>query len=158
MRWKLVVAAVAVVMVFGGVAATQDAPALPQDSPYVGAGACRECHADTYAAWHGTKHASAFNRLNAADRAGGQCTRCHTTGSPEQIAAEAGNPALPGVQCEACHGPGRTPAETARAGTPQPGSVTKTPPEKTCTGCHNEQSPHYAAFFYAAMKGLVHRK
>ena len=159
MRWRLVIAAGTCIVVFGGAArATQEAPAPPQDSPYVGAEACQECHADNYTAWHATKHASALNRLNAADRAGGQCIRCHATGSPEQLAAEGANPSLPGVQCEACHGAGRAHADAARAGTPQAGAIAKAPGEKNCLGCHNEQSPHYTPFFFSAMKGLVHRR
>jgi hypothetical protein len=62
------------------------------------------------------------------------------------------------VQCEACHGRGRAHSESARAGAVEAGTIVKAPPEKTCLRCHNEQSPHYSAFFYAAMKGLVHRK
>jgi len=159
MRWKLVVAAGTFIVVFGGAAAhTTDAPAPPQDSPYVGADACQECHADTYTAWHATKHASALNRLNADERAGGQCIGCHATGSPEQLAAEGATPSLPGVQCEACHGPGRAHTASARAGAVDAGSIVKAPPEKACLQCHNERSPHYSPFFYGAMKGLVHRK
>lgn len=159
MRWRLVVAAGTFIVVLGSAAARpQDAPATPQDSPYVGADACQPCHADYYTAWHATKHASALNRLNATERAGGQCIRCHATGSAEQLAAEGANPTLPGVQCEACHGAGRAHTESARAGTPGAGAIAKTPGERNCVGCHNEQSPHYSAFFYAAMKGLVHRK
>ncbi len=159
MRWRLVVAAGTFIAVFGGAGAhTQDAPAPLQDSPYVGAEACQACHADYYAAWHATKHATALNRLNADDRAGGRCVRCHATGSPEQLAAEGADPSLPGVQCEACHGPGRAHDESAQAGAPQAGSIVKTPAERNCVQCHNEQSPHYSAFFYGAMKGLVHRK
>jgi len=150
MNSKLVLAVMAAVIILLGAA-------IAQDSPYVGADACKTCHEAIHGAWSGTAHARALLRLSAQDRESGQCIGCHVTGSPEQIAAEGANPSLPGVQCEACHGPGRKHAETAAAGTPQAGTVARTPDAKACTRCHNDKSPHYSPFFYAAMKSLVHR-
>jgi hypothetical protein len=129
----------------------------PAPNPYVGADACKACHAPYVAAWADTKHARAFGRLGAADREGGQCVRCHVTGSPDTIAAEGAQPSLPGVQCEACHGPGRAHIDAAQSGAAKPGGTVARPPEATCTRCHNRESPHYKPFFYSAMVGLVHR-
>jgi hypothetical protein len=65
---------------------------------YVGAQACKGCHAEAYAAWQQSAHAQS----DAAFRRGGAaCLACHTTGE-----APAGQPRFAGVQCEACHGPG----------------------------------------------------
>jgi nitrate/TMAO reductase-like tetraheme cytochrome c subunit len=156
MTWKLVVAAPTVAVALLGTAAAQEGAAAAQVSPYVGAEACKECHAPYYEAWHGTKHANAINRLSAEEKTGGQCIGCHATGTTEQLAAEGANPSLPGVQCEACHGPGRTHVDSAKAGTPKPGDLARKPAEKTCVQCHNEKSPHFRGFFYSALAPLVH--
>jgi len=156
MDWKLAVAAPTVAVALLGATAAQEVPATPQDSPYVGADACKDCHTPYYEAWHGTKHANAINRLSAAEKAGGQCIGCHATGTPAQLTAEGANPSLPGVQCEACHGPGRTHVDSANAGTPKPGSLAKAPAEEVCVRCHNQKSPHFRGFFYSALAPLVH--
>ena len=131
-------------------------PELPQ-SAFVGVDACKECHVQYHEAWSSTKHSRALNRLGAADREGTQCLRCHTTGTPEMIAAEGATPSLPGVQCEACHGAGRAHVDAAKAGANARTGITKKPDEAACTRCHNQDSPHYKPFYYAALIGLVHR-
>lgn len=156
MNGRLVLALIGCGVVLVGAVVAQE-PAAPQASAFVGAEACKACHENYVTAWAETKHARALNRLNAADREGGQCIRCHVTGTPEMIAAEGAKPSLPGVQCEACHGAGRAHVEAATAGGAKPGAIAKKPDEKNCTQCHNPTSPHYRPFFYAAMTGLVHR-
>lgn len=156
MNGKLVLAVIGCGLLLLGAAVAQE-PAAPQASPFVGGEACKECHESYFTAWADTKHAKAFNRLSAADREGGQCIRCHVTGTPETIAAEGAKPSLPGVQCEACHGAGRAHMEAAKAGNTKPGRIVKKSDEKNCTSCHNPNSPHYRPFFYNAMIGLVHR-
>ena len=122
---------------------------------YAGAAACKDCHPAQYEAWERTKHSRALGKLQPADRAGGKCIKCHVTGTPEQIAAEAGTPSFPNVQCEACHGAGQLHIDAAKTGD----TVTDRPKrtvEETCTQCHNETSPHYKPFFYKALVSLVH--
>jgi hypothetical protein len=34
--------------------------------------------------------------------------------------------------------------------------VAKKPAESACTKCHNDKSPHYHGFMYAAMAGFSH--
>jgi hypothetical protein len=122
---------------------------------YVGADACKDCHAAIFTAWARTKHARALGKLQPADRAGGKCIGCHVTGPADVIATEGDKPTHPNVQCEACHGPGRRHAEAAIGGVSE---VRTTKVEETsCTRCHNETSPHYKPFYYQAMVGLVHR-
>jgi nitrate/TMAO reductase-like tetraheme cytochrome c subunit len=159
MNRTLTMAAILGALALAGASLAQEpAPAAQtQASPYLGADSCRECHGAYYTAWSDTKHATTLNHLSAADREGGQCIRCHATGSPEMFATEGAKPSLPGVQCEACHGPGRPHVEAAKAGATKPRLVTKAPAEKICIQCHNSGSPHYRPFFYAAMTGLVHR-
>jgi hypothetical protein len=153
--WAL--AAPAFTLALAATAPAQETPAPPPESPYVGAAGCKDCHAKYYDAWGETKHARSIAHLSAEDLQGGQCTPCHATGTPQQIAAEGASPTLPGIQCEACHGPGRAHADAARAGAPKPGNIVKTPPEKACTRCHNQTSPHFRPFFYAALAPLVHK-
>lgn len=128
---------------------------LDAQSQYAGSAACKDCHAAQYEAWEKTKHSKALSKLPAADRAGGKCIKCHVTGTPEQIAAEADKPSFPNVQCEACHGAGQAHIDAAKTGD----NVTDRPKqtvEETCTRCHNETSPHYKPFFYKALLSLVH--
>ncbi len=144
------------------VAARQPSAQSPQSpvstvphTQYAGAAACKDCHLAIYEAWDRSKHSKAINKLQGLDRTGGKCIKCHVTGTPEMIAAEAAQPSFPNVQCEACHGPGQLHIEAAKAGD----TVTDRPKhtvEETCTRCHNETSPHYKPFFYSALVGVVH--
>lgn len=130
-------------------------PAPPPDtSGYVWDAACKDCHAAIHAAWTHTKHATAINRLSAAEREK-ECAGCHLTGSLLIVADSAGKPLNAGVQCESCHGPGREHAESAAAGSPKP--LARKPDQKVCEDCHNNRGPHFRGFFYAAMSPLVHR-
>lgn len=133
------------------------AAALPQDaSAFVGAEACRECHAAYNQAWSTTKHARALNQLSRADRTSGRCIRCHVTDTAEMMAAQNDSPKFPDVQCEACHGAGRPHVEAARAGNAA-AAKTRRISEQTCTRCHSTESPNYKTFIFNALKTLVHR-
>ncbi len=102
-----------------------------------------------------------------------ECVKCHTTGYNNggyDIKDDAfWNPAdddkagakavklmknLQSVTCEACHGPGSKyksmkTMKALYAGDIKPEDVGLViPDEKTCTGCHNEESPFYKAFNY----------
>jgi hypothetical protein len=129
-------------------------PTMPADtSAYVWDGACKECHSDIHEAWARTKHKTALNRLSQAEQ-DQPCAGCHLTGSLKPITAE-GKIVNTGVQCESCHGPGKEHVETAKAGTPA--KFAKQPTEAMCVECHSEKSPHFHGFFFAAMKGFVHK-
>ena len=157
--------ALAGVIIFISVAARQPAaqsPAPVTPAPvvdtagYVGADACKACHEKHYDAWATTKHSRALSKLQASERAGGACIRCHVTGSDAMIAAQGAAPSFPNVQCEGCHGPGAAHIEAAKTGdtvTDRPKHTT----EATCTRCHNNTSPRYKPFFYSAMVGLSHQ-
>jgi excinuclease UvrABC ATPase subunit len=131
-----------------GCAATAAAQEGPQ---YAGADSCKTCHQAIYDVWANTKHAKTFNRLSAEDKKT-ECVRCHVTGTAEQIAAEADAPKFPGAQCESCHGPGSLHVADPKVMT----GVAKKPAERACTKCHNDKSPHYHGFMYAAMAGFSH--
>lgn len=131
------------------------APAV-DNGDYVGADACKDCHLGQYEAWAQTKHSKALSKLQAANREGNTCIKCHVTGSDAMIAAQGANPSFPNVQCEGCHGPGAAHIAAAKTGdtvTDRPKRTTET----SCTRCHNDTSPHYKPFYYSAMVGLVHR-
>jgi cytochrome c5 len=138
------------------VLAATPASTAQQADAFVGAEACRDCHANFFQAWSATKHARALSKLSGSDRTGSQCVRCHVTDTAAMLAASESGPKLQNVQCEACHGAGRPHVEAARAGNP---GAARTDPitERTCTRCHNEESPHYKTFIYTALVGLVHR-
>jgi hypothetical protein len=137
-----------------GSAAAQEGPqsaAAPEGPQYVGADSCKTCHQAIYDVWVNTKHARALNRLSSADKKT-DCIRCHVTGTAEQIAAEGDAPKFPGAQCESCHG-----AASLHVADPTvTKGLAKKPSESVCTKCHNEKSPHYRGFVYAAMVGLSH--
>jgi predicted CXXCH cytochrome family protein len=123
-----------------------DAQATKPSDDYVWATACKDCHAPQYTAWEKTKHAHALGRLSTPEREPGGCIRCHVTGATGLEANE-----MPAnVQCEACHGPGRPHMQG------DPEAITRKPDEKVCAGCHNDKSPHFRYFSYAALAPLVH--
>jgi len=130
--------------------ASAQAPATAPD--YVGADACKSCHQAIFTSWSQSKHAHTIDRLSKEEKAGGACIRCHVTGSAEQIARALGTPSHPNVQCEACHGPGSLHAADATVRT----GIKKVPAAATCEGCHNDKSPKFRGFVYAAMVGFSH--
>jgi len=112
----------------------------PFDNParYVGAAACRACHAEQYRHWQSTPHA-AIQPDSAAEN--GKLYR-FVTG----INAEGGHPepGRTGVQCEACHGPGERHVQQPEAkghgfivglGAECPSCVV----EQICRTCHGVQ-------------------
>jgi len=146
---------------------------------YIGAKGCASCHkskatGNQYASWEATAHARAYQTLGtpaAAELAKKlgidsdpqtvpRCLACHTTaaGVLKGRLAESFDVAE-GVQCEACHGPGSEYSkiqhmikhETAL----QVGL--EVPNAKTCTKCHNEESPTFKGFDYtSALKKIAH--
>jgi hypothetical protein len=155
LRW-----AVLLVLVLGSatVFAGQAPPAVPSqpESPYVGAAACKDCHAAIYEKWSHTGHERAFNRVGADDQKKVECLECHVTGTPEQMAQELDKPSFPGVQCEKCHGPGRQHATLAATNPPATAGLVRKPGEPLCLRCHNQKSPHFRGFVFSAMVKLVH--
>jgi cytochrome c554/c'-like protein len=132
--------------------ASDSAPHSAGVPEYVGAEGCKSCHQAIYTSWLQTKHARALGRLTKEQKEGGECIRCHVTGTSEQIAREGASPGHPNVQCEACHGPGSLHAADATVRT----GIRKVPASSTCETCHNDKSPHFRGFVYAAMAGFSH--
>jgi len=103
---------------------------------WVGANACRTCHAVQFEDWRKTPHARAYVTLLKEKRQYDlDCWSCHVTG-----AGAKGGPASPtevgylrNVQCEACHGPGREHVENPTV------DMNKSPKEAHCKGCHTDE-------------------
>lgn len=156
MRSHLLVSLLGILALAGG-SRGQEAAAPAAAEGYVWAEACKECHEPIYQAWAKTKHARAIARLGGEQRrAGSACIGCHVTGPKEPVMVEQ-SMVNANVQCESCHGAGKAHVDAARAGNAASVRLVKSPPESLCQTCHNDKSPHYRGFFYAALKGLVHK-
>ncbi|OGW82230.1 MAG: hypothetical protein A3G33_10500 [Omnitrophica bacterium RIFCSPLOWO2_12_FULL_44_17] len=147
---------------------------------YTGAKKCSMCHktpvqGEQYAKWQASKHAKAFETLGtpAAKEAGaklgvtdpqtdGKCLKCHsaayggtTAKVTEAIAVEEG------VSCESCHGGGKDYMKMTVMKDKDAAIAAglMIPNEKTCLGCHNEESPTYKPFNYAErVEAIKHAK
>ena len=108
---------------------------------YLGLGNCQRCHSAAFAAYVGTRHATAYATLSSVfmQRDSG-CIPCHSTGHGQPggfsgIRARGAMIDLVDVQCEACHGPGAAHARD--------GSYRKTARD-SCVDCHTaEQDPEF---------------
>jgi 2',3'-cyclic-nucleotide 2'-phosphodiesterase (5'-nucleotidase family) len=106
------------------------------DSPFVGAEACKSCHAAQYAQWQTQDHAHAMQALaKDGHERDASCFACHSTGAfhpkgpqlPSQMTS-----AYENVQCEACHGPGKD-----HVAEQKPGQMNLADDASTCTICHD---------------------
>ncbi|HKP12262.1 MAG TPA: multiheme c-type cytochrome, partial [Blastocatellia bacterium] len=86
-----------------------DTQPVSQESAYVGASTCGQCHATQYAVWEKTGHAHAMATLERkSQQFDNECVRCHVVGfNNGGFQSLISTPQLANVQCEACHGPGR---------------------------------------------------
>jgi hypothetical protein len=137
---------------------------LAGEATFVGQAKCKACHMTQHKAWMAASHAKAFETLKPEDQGKAECIACHTTGQGK-AAAEGAD--LKGVQCEACHGPGslyksmkimsktkyKEDPEAAHKASVAAGMLV--PDEKTCTGCHNDKSPTFKGFDYAAAREKI---
>lgn len=174
----LVVAFVALVgssMMYDGVSAGEK-------HAYVGAAKCKMCHkkpavGEQYPIWQKTAHAGAYAAL-AGDKAkeiakakgienpqeADACLKCHVTGhgAPAELLGTKYDK-TEGVTCESCHGPGgdyyKKKTMVAIISGELDGATVglRIPDEKTCRGCHNEESPTFESFDFEEMfKKIAH--
>lgn len=129
----------------------QEGPAAAgQATGYAWADACKTCHQPIYDAWARTKHAKSLDRLSANEQQQ-ECVGCHVTG-PKVPIRQGAKTLNAGVQCESCHG-----AAAAHAADPSVrAGLAKKPVSEVCERCHNEKSPRFKGFYYAAMAAIVH--
>lgn len=169
---KHLIITVCVVMTAGLLlGAAQDAVA---GGEIIGAPKCKMCHGkktgDQWTIWTESAHAGAFTTL-ASDEAKkiatemdlgdpqteAACLKCHTThgflGADVVIYAKGKYEDAEGVGCESCHGAGSgyKSKKTMQDHEASVAAGMLVPDEKTCTQCHNEESPTYKEFDYAAM-------
>jgi hypothetical protein len=159
------------------VAGATQAPATEAAHKYIGADKCKMCHVseakgNQYGSWLKTSHAKAYETL-AGEKAlaiakekglakspqeTDACLKCHVTGWGQPATAfEATFKKEQGVSCESCHGPGsdykgmevmKDHAKSLAAGL-------ILPTEKTCTGCHNSESPNFKSFDFKTMSAKI---
>ena len=161
----------------GGANAEEATPA----AQYVGGETCAKiCHKSAKQGtqlkiWQASAHAKAFETLGtpeakkiAAEKGiadpqkADACLKCHVTApgvSDDLKGAKFANDE--GVGCERCHGPGSLYKKRSvmkdREKAVANGLLI--PDEKTCLGCHNEESPTYKAFNYEEfLKKIAHPK
>jgi len=108
---------------------------LASQTPFAGAENCATCHQQEYDIWKDSRHAHAFQTLQARERElDSSCTPCHTVGQGEKGGFRDARltPQLVNVQCESCHAAGKTHiAKPAKGFGP-----VETP--STCVKCHNK--------------------
>lgn len=132
----------------------------PGSKTFVGAEACKACHAPAHAFWSSqvvrlpakdkdgraivrmSGHARAWDTLVADDKDSDRsCVGCHSVGFAEAGGAcktsDIVSRGLQGVQCESCHGPGSVHAASARKI-----DIVRAPEEAQCRACH--RVPHIA--------------
>ena len=147
----------------------------------IGAPKCKMCHkaktGDQWAAWETSAHAGAFETLAsdeskaiAAEKGLGDpqkeeaCLKCHATqaflGRDVVVNAKGKYVDAEGVGCEACHGAGSdykskkvmVDSEAAMAA-----GLVMDKSEEFCVKCHNEESPTFKGFDFAARwKEIAH--
>jgi hypothetical protein len=155
--------------------AAQDAMA---GGEIIGAPKCKMCHGkktgDQWTKWTESAHAGAFMTL-ASDEAKAiatekglgdpqteaACLKCHTThgflGSEVAVYAKGKYEDAEGVGCESCHGAGSE-YKSKKVMQDQEASIAAgmvVPDEKTCTKCHNSESPTFKEFDFAAMYAKI---
>jgi hypothetical protein len=172
---------IAVVAFLGATLAFNGATAGEKHT-FIGASKCKMCHkkaesGEQYPLWEKSKHANAYATLAseeskkiAAERGidnpqeADACLKCHVTGhgAPAELLGTKYDQAE-GVGCESCHGAGgdyykKKTMVAITTGEIDGASVgLVTPDEKTCTACHNEESPTFAGFEYEEMvKKIAH--
>lgn len=165
----LVAAVVGSLILVGGAQAQEKAAQEKAAAhKYIGASKCGMCHkaeakGNQFGKWMASAHSKAFEtlagekalaiakekKLAKAPNESPECLKCHVTGYGK--AAELFDVSYKkeeGVTCEACHGPGSDYKAMAtmkdKAAAMAAGLIM--PDEKTCTGCHNSESPTFKAF------------
>ena len=177
----IVVVALAFVGLIGS-SVVHDGATAGEGHMFIGATKCKTCHkkpevGEQYPLWETSKHAGAFATL-ATDKAkevgkakgidnpqeAAECLKCHVTGhgaAAEMLGTK--YDATEGVTCEACHGAGGDYYKKKTMVAIMSGEIKGdtvglvTPDEKTCKGCHNEESPTFKEFNYEEkLKKIAH--
>jgi len=167
---------------FVGSSVLQSDATAGEEHVYIGATKCKTCHkkpevGEQYPLWEKSQHAQAYNTL-ATDKAkevakakgidnpqeADACLSCHVTGhgvKAELLGTKYDK--TQGVTCESCHGPGGDYYKKKTMVAIMSGEIDgatvglMVPDEKTCTKCHNEESPTFESFDFKEMsKKITH--
>lgn len=158
------------VVLGAGLSLGQIGMAQAADHNFVGVAKCKTCHksekkGNQIGQWSESRHAKAYETL-ATDKAkevgkklgiedpqkSDKCLKCHVTGHGAEAALfEESFKKEDGVQCESCHGAGKDykKLKTMKSREDSVAAGMIIPDEKTCTGCHNKESPSFKGFCYA---------
>jgi len=150
--------------------------AVAADHAYVGAGKCKMCHNSPakgaqFTKWTESSHSKAYATLASEEakkiasekgiadpQKADECLSCHVTGHGADAAMLTDKYNVEdGVGCESCHGPGgdywKMTVMKVKDDAVAAGLVL--PTEATCKGCHNEKSPTFKGFDFAAASAKI---
>jgi len=122
-----------------------DATFLGYSNPDTRQTTCGNCHTGTQAGWVKTRHAHAWEDLQASGQASSSCYRCHTVNGTSNPAPDTSGffavvqdaqKYYYDVQCESCHGPGVTHVSAPEASQPLSTIIADTLATKGCATCH----------------------
>lgn len=138
---------------------------------FIGASKCAICHkkpeqGGQFGIWQQSAHAKAFDVLGTPEakeqaakmgvddpQKSGKCLKCHSAayGLTEEQVSQAIK-VEEGVSCESCHGPGKDYMKMSvmKDKDAAVAAGLQIPDEATCKKCHNEQSPTFKGFDFAA--------
>jgi hypothetical protein len=113
-------------------------PAAATAPHYVGAAACKTCHAEAFAWWSGHPHGHAYTTLEAVHKQFNlSCVGCHVTGYMQPGGSSlVHNQGLIHVGCESCHGAGSQHVASPNKVALQ---LTAAVSESTCKRCHTPE-------------------
>ena len=155
------------------------------ENKYIGVSKCKTCHTVeklgglAYKVWEKSGHAKAYQTLlgdeakkiakekglKVAPNEAAECLKCHVPGGGTAKNVDASFKKEDGVSCEACHGPAsgylmlhnkKSDADKAKAKTA--GFVKLVKEEKSCTTCHNSDSPKFKGFKFEEMWAKIEHK
>ncbi|MDH3215988.1 MAG: cytochrome c family protein [Candidatus Krumholzibacteria bacterium] len=179
---KPVIVFVAIVLVTAWVVGLQTPVSAGEETQrmFVGTAKCKTCHkteaqGQQHPIWLKSAHAKAFETLGSDEakavakekgiedpQKAGECLKCHVTGhGVDAKFLGTKYAATDGVGFESCHGAGgdyykKATMEGVISGDIEAASVGLVmPDEKTCVGCHNEESPSYKAFDFEKMYAKI---
>lgn len=156
--------------------------AASAQNKYTGSKFCAACHkagkgGTSYAVWEKTAHAKAYQTLlgeeakkiakekglKVAPNEAPECLKCHVTGGGTAKNVEASFKKEEGVGCEACHGAASgykmVHSKGDKAKNKELGMIIPAKDEKSCTTCHNAESPTFKEFKFAeAWPKIEHAK
>jgi hypothetical protein len=153
---------------------------LVDDFEFIGAARCKMCHnkeegGAQYSKWAEGPHAGAFATLGtdeakaiAAEKGiedpqtAAECLQCHVTAHGVDEALLGSKYSVEeGVSCESCHGAGggyykKKDMQAITDGEADGAALgLVTPTEETCVTCHNENSPTFEGFDFAAQSAEI---